>query len=1139
MTFEPGRVELPTSTLVGHQREQAQASAALRASIHGRGGCIVIAGEAGIGKTRMLSELATEARRLGAVAVWGRSMESGGAPPFWLWTQALRSAVDSLPAAADRLGHAAPLLDPPTVGDTGGLRDRTLLFDGVTRFLRALAAARPLMLLFDDLHAADSDSIALLRFVLRQLREEPLCIGAALRMSEDAVRHVGDLGRETLHLRLLGLNREETATLVNQSLAEMQAPVDFTAIPSEFLDGLHATTAGNPFFIREIVRELVLTGSSFRFSRGEELRMVPVQVREVIRVQLRMLSEPTSRLLLVAAVAGRSFDLHVVRAALALDRADADWLFSLDDARQRGLLSSTAEGGSRMAFSHALVRETIYEACTALERGRLHARIAAAIETLHPSTSHEHIAQIAHHRLRASAVGEAEAAIRACVTAARSSEALAAYGEAVGYWQAALELMSAERVPGAAPAADERQRSELLTGLGRTLNLAGDRKRAREVLDAAIEAARGARDPEGFARSVIAYGGETLGTMEVAKANAGPGAVFDDQLAGLLREALAWLGDRHHGLQARLLSRLAVEIYFSSPESDRSAMIERALEMAREGPPSIGLGHVLCESLVAIWTPDTGKRRLHLAREAVSLGQRCADVAIEAAGRVFATNVALEIGDLHALQAEAAAMTRLAERCPLPLLSWQVLIHRGMRALLDGRHDEAEALASEAMQFGHDNATLAYMVQLMELRRQQRRVSELGESIGMFKAIADQFPTMLYIRASLAALLADVGDHEEARRQLDCTAVDGFSRLTRDITWVGALTRLSEVCIVLGDNERAETLYSLLTPYGDQFSLGTYGGVCWGSVARDLGNLACVLGRWEESERWFEMATRRVELLGAKWWLAQTHLDHAAMRCCRLERGAGSVADAEVAERCLASLHDIDSATWLANSRDTLAVRLAATAHASSGRMQIPTTPEAVGAAAVIFACEGEYWSFGYEGRTVRIRDGRGVRFLVTLLQHPGQEIHAAELVRLRQADVGAAGVACGELPAAGAEQDLGAMIDPRSKAQYKKRIRELRDEIEDAELRQDSSRAALVQEEIDAIAGELRRAIGLGGRDRRAGSVAERARVNVTRGVAAVMRRIGESHPGLAEHLRYEIRTGTFCSYRGPHGRSRAQSIQ
>ncbi len=169
-----------------------------------------------------------------------------------------------------------------------------------------------------------------------------------------------------------------------------------------------------------------------------------------------------------------------------------------------------------------------------------------------------------------------------------------------------------------------------------------------------------------------------------------------------------------------------------------------------------------------------------------------------------------------------------------------------------------------------------------------------------------------------------------------------------------------------------------------------------------------------------------------------------------------------------------------------------------------------------IFRREGEFWTIAYEGAAFRLRDAKGLHYVARLLREPGRELHALDLV-MSSGDVDASPVPVG---------DAGAVLDAEAKAQYRARLEELEEELREAEQWHDAERAARAKDEREALAHELAAAIGLGGRDRKAASDAERARINVTRAVKAALDRVAEHSPALGRHFEATLRTGTFCAY-------------
>jgi tetratricopeptide (TPR) repeat protein len=347
-------------------------------------------------------------------------------------------------------------------------------------------------------------------------------------------------------------------------------------------------------------------------------------------------------------------------------------------------------------------------------------------------------------------------------------------------------------------------------------------------------------------------------------------------------------------------------------------------------------------------------------------------------------------------------------------------------------------------------------------------------------------------RCVLANLYAELERRDDARAELEEVAAHGFSALPRDNAWLFAMSWLPEVLEFLGDTTRAEELHELLLPFGH---LNAYSPpeLCTGSVARYLGILAATAGRFDQAEGHFEEALDAHARMRARAWLVHTQHDYA--RTLLRRDGEG---DRAKADRLLADA--FTSACELGMT--VLAGKISA--------LRERTEPVARAAATGVFQLEGDFWSLAYEGKAFRLRDAKGLRYIHRLLREPGREFHVAELV---------------SAPDTG---DAGPVIDARAKAEYGRRIEDLRDEVEEATAWGDQDRVARAQEEIDAIAAALAAAYGLGGRERRGADSSERLRKAVTNRIRVSLARIGDQNPELSRHLSNSIVTGTFCSY-GP----------
>jgi hypothetical protein len=367
-------------------------------------------------------------------------------------------------------------------------------------------------------------------------------------------------------------------------------------------------------------------------------------------------------------------------------------------------------------------------------------------------------------------------------------------------------------------------------------------------------------------------------------------------------------------------------------------------------------------------------------------------------------------------------------------------------------------------------------------------------------------------------LLAVLGRLDEARAELERLAARDFEDLPRDLGWTSVMVELTEVCAAVGDRQRAAKLYSLLLPCAAYVVVTPYHATCWGSVARSLGILATMLEDWASAEAHFVVALERNRRLRARPWIARTQLDYARMLCRRDQPG-----DPSKAHALLDEAHSAATALGmrpLAEKIEAARLPLADLAAAASPAGAAVRPPEA---AVCRFARKGDFWQIAFGSQSCSIKDSRGMQLIAQLLRYPHREIHVLEL---QTGSGGGAARSASSADSAQSDTDAGPLLDAQAKAEYKQRLQELGEELQEAEEFNDTGRIERLRDEIDFVTREISRAFGLGERERRAGSHAERARVNVTRAISAALRQIGNHDAELATHLKKTIKTGTFCSY-------------
>ena len=474
---------LAGDVFVGRQGEMGELKAALEDALSGRGRLVTLVGEPGIGKTRTAVELATYAGLRGAQVLWGRSYEEQGVPPYWPWVQAIRSyvrerepeqlrsemgagAADIAEIVSDVRERLSGLQPSPVLESPEAARFR--LFDSITTFLKAAGRKRPVVLVLDDLHWADTPSLMLLQFVTRELAGARLLLVGTYRDVELSRQHplaetLAELTRERQFQRILlrGLTQEDVGRFIEITSGIMP--------PAGLVSAVHTQTEGNPLFVTEVVRLLVqegeLTQERARERDSWEVR-IPQGVREVIGRRLNRLSQRCNETLTIASIIGREFEMWQLGGLVDDPSAGPGHAMSedrlldvLEEALSARAIEELPATVGRYQFTHALIQETLVEELSLTRRVRLHARIAETLEEMYGDQAESHAAQLAHHFSQAEAVVGSEKLVRYSLLA--GERALAAYAneEAVVLFERALAAKEDQPM--------DAETAALLFGLGR------------------------------------------------------------------------------------------------------------------------------------------------------------------------------------------------------------------------------------------------------------------------------------------------------------------------------------------------------------------------------------------------------------------------------------------------------------------------------------------------------------------------------------------------------------------------------------------------------------------------------------------------------------------------------------------------
>jgi class 3 adenylate cyclase len=875
---------------VGRRQELEQLKEALEDALGGRGSLAMLVGEPGIGKTRLAEEFTVYARLRGAQVLAGRSYEGAVEVAYFPFVEAFRQYVRARPDAELRreLGDGAPDVanivseirqrfpDLPTPPPLQGDAERLRLFGSVTEFLRAAAAAGPLVLHLDDLHWADTPSLLLLRHLARHLAGERLLVVGSYRDVELDRTHplaevLGTLRREASFRRILlrGLPTDDVVAYLT-ALADEEPDPAIQAARRALAEALHRETEGNPFFIGEVLSHLVESGKLYwdgahwrtNVTSTSELG-IPEGVREVVGRRLSALGPVCNRMLTVASAMPAGFSWEVLRATT--EGEESALLDALEEALAARLIRERAQAAG-YEFTHALIRQTLYEELSAPRRVLLHRQIGERLEALYVRDPGPHLAELAHHFFQAAPGGDVDKAVDYAVRAGERAVSVAAFEEAVGHYDRALQALELAR--GGNP---ERE-CRVLLALAEVHSRVGGLDAARVAAGRAAELARALGSAELLALAALQYGGEH---------NVVVSTELDEPRVRLLEEALAAFASEANELVVRLLRRLVFELAFvdAARAEERG---EEAVAIARRiGEPGV-LAYALSARHYSLGAAERMEERLLVSRELLAVSTRVGLKAFQAHGRSSLHFDLLEKGDAAGARAQLHGYVALAKQTREPATLWLSVVFQGLWAILEGRFEEAEQLANEALdlarRFEHGGGPQFHAIQVSRVRAERGRLAEM---IPLIETIVKSAPNAGW-RARLVQLYAECGREEEARREFEVLAADDFAGIPRDLLWLLSLCYVSEACAILGDAKRAEILYRVLLPHAKR-NVVVVNAAVNGPVERYLGKLAATLGRFDDAAGHFEAAIDFDRRLGARPLLARVQIDYARML---LERSA-------------------------------------------------------------------------------------------------------------------------------------------------------------------------------------------------------------------------------------------------------------
>jgi tetratricopeptide (TPR) repeat protein len=843
--------------------------------------CVLLVGEPGIGKSRVL-----RAFREGlvgqpheTVTLYCSPYHTGSAfAPLIEWLCRAVGvnprgdpavAIAALDAASADLGldgrtvtpTIASLLSLPATGahqpaDSAAMPFSHRAVAMLTTIIGAIARRRPLAMFVEDAHWIDPSTLDVLRALLEQLASERILLLVTARPQFKPEWNQPHF----VQLNLDRLSRRDRAEMVDQLTRGKK-------LPAFVRDQIVARTDGIPLFVEELTRT-VLEGGLLRDAGGHyeltgpfEGIAIPDTLHGSLLARLDRLDPDAKEVAQIGATIGRQFDRDLValvadRPGLQLDAALAQ-LAAAEIVQQS---SSSMLGGTAYGFRHALIQDAAYQSLLLSRRRQYHAAIARVMAERFPEAGAAQPEVIAQHL---TAAEQLDSAIAAWLRAGESAGRRGAYIEAMAHLDRGLALVrrlpsdESARVRRALPLLLVRGRLQIgtmdiesLSTFREVVRIARQERLADELADAAMLFSEAQQ-------LVYALSSESV---------------------SLLEGALEMAGDGETVTRCRLLSRLARTLLLLGKTGRAREVMQTARAMAQRLDDRRSQFDILTNELL-----HNGAKPLRASQFADRQGaiarirQLCDEGGaheITYSGPLIAHSL-LEMGDSDGAMQAAAPVEQLAEISGAPSSKWMVTVMRAMRAILHGDFAAAERLSSEAVEFmndpSFDPSHGIHGMQMFTIRREQGR---LGEVAPLIRRFVDEHPEDATWRPGLMLIASELGFHDQARKHFEALATSGFA-LPEDSKQSLTLVYLAEVCAALDDAERARQLARFLLPWRDIAIVVPPITLCLGSAARYLGMLAATARDWPAAEMHFEAALVMDERLKAWPWLAHTRFEYA------------------------------------------------------------------------------------------------------------------------------------------------------------------------------------------------------------------------------------------------------------------------
>lgn len=834
------RPSRPPAGFIGRTGESALLEGQFERAITGAPQVAVVSGEAGIGKTRLLEMFRRRAADRGALVHWGESYEAEATGAYRPVAALVRSIIaDTGPQATEVLarerGELAILL--PELAESPADRDaiavvgdrQLRLFDSVTRLVRSGASDRPLVLVLDDAHWADPESLSLVAHVLRHVGTACLHVVLAYRPEEVGSDHtlrsiLSDLRRSgrVLEVSLGQLSDGEVAALMATVVG---GPV---ALP--VAGAVAAASGGNPMFVAELSKTLG-RGQSTSWSLDELRGRLPAQIEDVLFRRISHVGARSREALSVIAAAPGGCEVTILADVLAWElESVVDAIDELLDAEL--IVERRDEQDAAYAAAHDLYGYATFGALSRARQVNVHYRLALALDAGIDQDRERHLAAAAYHWHAAGRSGDPSRALRRCEAAGDLALERTAYADALAHFGRALDAI------GWSGGDDHHAAGRVLAKSAEAHHCAGDPLARERDAEAAAEIAASVGDAHTLCQAALVHGGlrSTYG-------------VANTRTTALLARACGSVPRGNDALRARVCARLAQEHYHGGHYETARQLSAEAVTLAR----ALGDDEVLAAAFHGrMWTlnhPDWLEQRDELAGEMIERAVGACNPEWEMAGRIWRAAALLEVGDVDALDSELDLLEGLEAVVKVPSDQVRVATLRAARAMMQGDFDPGIELAQRAHAIGRiaepANADQVLQAQMLGPLRER---GELGAVVPLIEALAEQYADAPGWRCAAAFALCEAGQRERSRSILESLARNRFAAVPRDLAWMQAMAYLADVVAAVGDARHASDLYELMSPY-DGRNVGLWDIASGGAVAHFLGSLAARFGNLDRAVR--------------------------------------------------------------------------------------------------------------------------------------------------------------------------------------------------------------------------------------------------------------------------------------------------